>query len=50
MQLKGLLSRYGKLVDGEFWLDKIKSQCFVTVENRSIYLFLLMVYLVSYIG
>ncbi|CAF4747119.1 unnamed protein product, partial [Rotaria socialis] len=27
--LKELLSRYGKLVDGEFWLDKIKSQCFV---------------------
>jgi hypothetical protein len=32
MQLKGLLSRYGILVDGEFWLDKIKSQCFVTVN------------------
>ncbi len=32
MQLKGLLSRYGILVDGEFWLDKIKSQCFVTVK------------------
>ena len=32
MQLKDLLSRYGKLVDGEFWLDKIKSQCFVTVK------------------
>jgi hypothetical protein len=29
--LKELLSRYGTLVDGEFWLDKIKSQCFVTV-------------------
>ncbi|CAF3034079.1 unnamed protein product [Rotaria sp. Silwood2] len=26
--LKELLGRYGKLVDGEFWLDKIKSQCF----------------------
>jgi hypothetical protein len=33
MQLKGLLSRYGKLVDGEFWLDKIKSQCFVTYHT-----------------
>jgi hypothetical protein len=30
--LKELLSRYGTLVDGEFWLDKIKSQCFVTVN------------------
>jgi len=33
MQLKGLLSRYGKLIDGEFWLDKIKSQCFVTYNT-----------------
>ncbi len=32
MQLKGLLNRYGILIDGEFWLDKIKSQCFVTVN------------------
>jgi apoptotic chromatin condensation inducer in the nucleus len=31
-QLKELLSHYGALVDGEFWLDKIKSQCFVTVN------------------
>ncbi|CAF1079131.1 unnamed protein product [Rotaria sordida] len=31
--LKELLSRYGKLVDGEFWLDKIKSQCFVTYNT-----------------
>ena len=30
--LKELLGRYGTLVDGEFWLDKIKSQCFVTVN------------------
>jgi len=30
--LKELLSHYGTLVDGEFWLDKIKSQCFVTVN------------------
>jgi hypothetical protein len=30
--LKELLSRYGTLVDREFWLDKIKSQCFVTVN------------------
>lgn len=36
MQLKELLSRYGTLVDGDFWLDKIKSQCFVhykTIED-----------------
>jgi hypothetical protein len=32
MQLKGLLCRYGTLIDGEFWLDKIKSQCFVRVK------------------
>lgn len=32
MQLKGLLSRYGTLIDGKFWLDKIKSQCFVMVK------------------
>ena len=32
--LKELLGRYGKLVDGQFWLDKIKSQCFVTVSTR----------------
>ena len=31
--LKELLGRYGTLVDGEFWLDKIKSQCFVTVGS-----------------
>ena len=29
--LKELLGRYGSLVDGEFWLDKIKSQCFAAV-------------------
>lgn len=34
MQLKGLLSRYGKLLEEGFWLDKIKSQCFVTVIIR----------------
>lgn len=31
--LKELLSRYGSLVDGEFWLDKIKSQCFATYQT-----------------
>lgn len=34
-QLKELLGRYGTLVDGEFWLDKIKSQCFVMVSDAS---------------
>jgi apoptotic chromatin condensation inducer in the nucleus len=34
-QLKGLLSRYGTLIDAGFWLDKIKSQCFVTVNRFS---------------
>ena len=29
--LKELLGRYGSLVDGELWLDKIKSQCFAIV-------------------
>lgn len=33
MQLKGLLSRYGKIVERGFWLDRIKSQCFVTVNT-----------------
>ncbi|CAF3816649.1 unnamed protein product, partial [Adineta steineri] len=32
-QLKGLLQRYGTLIDNEFWLDKIKSQCFVTYST-----------------
>ncbi|CAF0956821.1 unnamed protein product [Didymodactylos carnosus] len=32
-QLKELLSRYGTLVDGDFWVDKIKSQCFVTYDS-----------------
>lgn len=32
LQLKELLCRYGTLVEGKFWLDKIKSQCFVTVR------------------
>lgn len=31
--LKELLGRYGSLVDGEFWLDKIKSQCFATYQS-----------------
>lgn len=31
-QLKELLGRYGTLTEGEVWLDKIKSQCFVMVS------------------
>ncbi|CAF4791607.1 unnamed protein product [Rotaria sp. Silwood1] len=33
LQLKELLRRYGTLVDGQFWLDKIKSQCLVTYHT-----------------
>jgi len=33
IQLKELLSHYGTCVDGEFWLDKIKSQCFVMYNS-----------------
>lgn len=33
LQLKSLLSRYGALVDGQFWLNKIKSECLATVNN-----------------
>ncbi|CAF1469457.1 unnamed protein product [Adineta ricciae] len=33
LQLKELLGRYGTLIDGEFWLDKIKSQCFATYNT-----------------
>lgn len=31
-QLKELLSRTGTLVDDGFWIDKIKSHCYVTVS------------------
>ena len=31
-QLKALLSRTGTLVEGGFWIDKIKSHCFATVS------------------
>ena len=30
-QLKELLARTGHLVDGKFWIDKVKSSCFVQV-------------------
>lgn len=30
-QLNQLLSQYGTLVEGGFWINKIKSHCYVTV-------------------
>ncbi|CAF2635760.1 unnamed protein product [Rotaria sp. Silwood2] len=33
LHVKELLRRYGTLVDGQFWLDKIKSQCLVTYNT-----------------
>ncbi|CAF3900939.1 unnamed protein product [Rotaria sordida] len=33
LQLKELLHRYGTLVDGQFWLNKIKSQCLVAYNT-----------------
>ena len=33
-QLKQLFGRYGKLVEDGFWINKIKSHCFVTFENQ----------------
>jgi hypothetical protein len=33
-QLKELLGRTGTLVEEAFWIDKIKSHCFVTVRGR----------------
>lgn len=32
-QLKELLGRTGTLVEEAFWIDKIKSHCFVTVRQ-----------------
>lgn len=34
LQLKGLLARTGKLVENGFWMDKIKSKCFVKYETE----------------
>ena len=31
-QLKDLLGKHGTLVDGGFWIDKIKSHCYVVVR------------------
>lgn len=33
-QLKELLSKTGTLIEGGFWIDKIKSKCYVTYETE----------------
>lgn len=34
LQLKGLLARTGKIVENGFWIDKIKSRCYVKYESE----------------
>ncbi|XP_067620325.1 apoptotic chromatin condensation inducer in the nucleus isoform X2 [Eurosta solidaginis] len=34
MQLKGLLARTGKMVEDGFWIDRIKSKCYVQYETE----------------
>lgn len=34
LQLKQLLARTGKIVDNGFWIDKIKSKCYVKYETE----------------
>lgn len=34
LQLRGLLARTGKIVDNGFWMDKIKSKCYVKFETE----------------
>lgn len=34
LQLKGLLQRTGKIVEDGFWIDKIKSKCFVKYDTE----------------
>lgn len=34
LQLRGLLSRTGKIVENGFWMDKIKSKCYVKFETE----------------
>ncbi|XP_058057018.1 apoptotic chromatin condensation inducer in the nucleus isoform X2 [Anopheles bellator] len=34
LQLKGLLLRTGKIVENGFWIDKIKSKCYVKYETE----------------
>ena len=33
LQLKGLLGKFGEIIDDEFWIDDIKSQCYVKVSE-----------------
>lgn len=51
-QLKELLNRTGTVVEEGFWIDKIKSHCYVTVSFSSIYLMLYLVftYVMSYVA
>lgn len=37
-QLKELLSKYGPTVDNRFWIDNVKSHCYVTVSILFIFL------------
>lgn len=34
LQLKGLLARTGKIVENGFWIDRIKSKCYVQYETE----------------
>lgn len=34
LQLKGLLARTGKIVENGFWIDRIKSKCYVEYETE----------------
>lgn len=34
LQLRGLLARTGKIVENGFWMDKIKSKCYVKFETE----------------
>lgn len=34
LQLKGLLARTGKIIENGFWIDRIKSKCFVEYETE----------------
>ena len=33
LQLKELLSKYGKIVDGKFWINNVKSHCLAAVSS-----------------
>ncbi len=49
-QLKELLNRTGTVVEESFWIDKIKSHCYVTVSifPSSLWIFLFANFFVSY--